>query len=124
MGEISEKIDIAGVLAALGVKSIQTVNPFDLDAAKQAVQQAAQQNGVSAVIFKAPCIAVAKPETGYQVEQAKCIRCQKCIRELGCPAIVISDGQVSIESSLCYGCSICAQVCPTGAIQQRKGEKA
>lgn len=124
MGEISEKIDIAGVLAALGVKSIQTVNPFDLDAAKHAIQQAAQQNGVSAVIFKAPCIAVAKPEAGYQVEQAKCIRCQKCIRELGCPAIVISDGQISIEPSLCYGCSICAQVCPTGAIQQRKGEKA
>lgn len=116
MGEISQKVSIPAVLSAIGVKSVVTVDPLDLAAAEAAVREAAEVKGVSAVIFKSPCIAVTKPAPAYHVDPQSCVSCKKCIRELGCPAIYLKDGKAAIEPSLCYGCSICAQVCPTGAI--------
>ena len=116
MGDVSQKISIPAVLEAVGVKHVATVDPLDLKAAVEAVKQAADVKGVSAVIFKSPCISVTKPSGLYTVDKEKCIGCQKCIRELGCPAITMEDKKALIEPSLCYGCSICAQVCPVGAI--------
>ena len=46
----------------------------------------------------------------------KCIGCKKCIKELGCPAIVLNNGNVCIDSSMCTGCGLCSQVCPVTAI--------
>lgn len=115
MGEISEKIDIAAVLKAIGVKTVEIADPLDLEAAVTAVKNAAEGSGVRAVIFRSPCIAVTKPAPAFRVDADKCIGCKKCIKELGCPAISIRDGKAVIDGS-CYGCSICAQVCPVSAI--------
>ena len=131
MGEIVEKISIEKILEAIGVSPIIQVNPFDQKAAVEAVKKASEAQGVSAVIFKAPCIAVAQ-KVGWEkphaltVDSAKCIGCRKCINELGCPALsVVSTGSttgggkrlVEIDKSICTGCSLCSQVCPTGAIK-------
>lgn len=122
MGEISEKISIYNVLTALGVSHVARANPLNLEEAVSAVKSAVEAGGVSAVIFESPCIAVTKPQPLYQVNAEKCTRCKKCIRELGCPAVVLEDGAVKIEPSLCYGCSICAQVCPFGAIERSENQ--
>ena len=71
---------------------------------------------VKAVIMKSPCIAVTKPSKHFTVDKDKCVNCKKCIKELGCPAIVLENGSVKIEKSLCYGCGVCAQICPCKAI--------
>lgn len=118
MGEISQKISIYEVVKALGVRSVRRVNPFDLAAAQAAVREAADEKGVRVLIFEAPCIAVTKRTCTYRVKAETCIGCKKCIRELGCPAIVVSQGKAVIEPAMCYGCSICAQVCPVGAIEK------
>ena len=133
MGEIVEKISIEKILDAIGVKPVITVNPFDQKAAVEAVQKASETSGVSAIIFKAPCIAIAQ-KVGWEkphaltVDTSKCIGCRKCINELGCPALSVSNvvstssttgkGKrlVEIDKSLCTGCSLCKQVCPVGAI--------
>ncbi|MDD2956433.1 MAG: indolepyruvate ferredoxin oxidoreductase subunit alpha [Oscillospiraceae bacterium] len=120
MGEISEKISIPAVLTALGVKTVLEADPLDLPAAIGAVTAAAAQKGVSAVVFRSPCIAIAKPKAALAVDSAQCVGCKKCVRELGCPAIVMENGKAAIEPSLCYGCGLCAGVCPTGAIQGGK----
>ncbi len=117
MGEVVAKIAIEPILTAIGVKSVQTIDPLDLKASIKAVKEAAEIEGVTAVIFKSPCIAITKPAKLSFVEEEKCIDCRKCIKELGCPAIVLNNGKVEIESSLCYGCTLCNQVCPVGAIK-------
>ena len=82
----------------------------------------ADKTGVKAIIFKSPCIAITKPEFSLHIDAEKCIGCKKCIRELGCPAIVLDngnvciDGQATIEEGLCTGCGLCSQVCPAAAI--------
>ena len=116
MGEISQKVDIAAILQAIGVKCIRKANPLHLQEAEEAVREAAAFQGVSAVIFESPCIAVTKPARILRVDTEKCTGCKRCIRELGCPAMSIKDGKVLIDPSTCYGCTICAQVCPFDAI--------
>lgn len=115
MGQIVDKVDIAKVLEGIGVKKTVTVNPLDLDASVKAVQECADIPGVKAVIFKSPCIAISKPTAKCAISD-KCVQCKKCIREIGCPALIIADGKVTIDSGLCTGCGLCSQVCPVNAI--------
>lgn len=116
MGEITEKISIESVLKAIGVKHVVTENPFDFERAAAAVKTAADIKGVSAVIFKAPCIQISKPAPKFSINQEKCTVCKKCINKLGCPAIIKDGKKVAIDKSLCYGCTLCAQICPFDAI--------
>lgn len=115
MGNIVDKVDIAKVLEGIGVKKILTVNPLELDAAIAAVKECADTKGVKAIIFKSPCVAITKPERKLAVGD-KCIQCKKCIREIGCPALITVDGKVAIDQNLCTGCGLCSQICPVGAI--------
>lgn len=120
-GEISAKIDIKETLTALGVKEVSTVNPLDTESAVAAVSKAAAYKGPSAVIFQAPCIAVTPAAQSYQVNPEKCSGCKKCIKSLGCPAIVFQAKKATIDHLTCYGCGLCANVCPEQAIVQGKG---
>lgn len=115
MGDIVEKVSIEQILRGIGLTFVKTVDPLDLTAAVAVVREAAEEKGVKAVIFKSPCIAIAKSTQKAAVAET-CIQCQKCIREIGCPAIVKVDGKVTIDQNLCTGCNLCGQICPTGAI--------
>lgn len=116
MGEIVAKVSIEAVLRGIGLTTVETMDPLDLEASVDCVKRVAAEPGVKAIIFKSPCIAITKPDKPLHVKTETCINCKKCIRELGCPAIVIHDGQVQIDSSLCTGCTLCSQVCPVHAI--------
>ena len=120
MGEIVQKINIEQVLRGIGVQDVETVNPLDHEAAVSCVKELADKPGVKAIIFKSPCIAVTKPGAPMHVDISSCIHCKKCIRELGCPAIITEDGNVSIDSSMCTGCGLCSQICPVHAIKGGK----
>ncbi len=114
-------LSIPRVLEALDVPCT-TVNPFDQDAAMQAVKDAVAAidagSGVRAIVFKAPCIYVdSERRPPLFIDQDACVRCHACIDRLGCPAIYIEDGAVKIDEALCNGCGLCPQVCPTGAIK-------
>ena len=54
MGTISEKISIEKILTAIGVTSVQTVDPLNYKAAVKAVADAAKEKGVRAIIFRSP----------------------------------------------------------------------
>lgn len=115
MGNVVDKVDIRKVLAGIGLQEIITVDPLDLNAAVDAVKKCASLPGVKAIIFKSPCIAITKPTQKCSVSD-KCINCKKCIREIGCPALITVDGKVSIDKNLCTGCGLCSKLCPVGAI--------
>ena len=128
MGEIVEKISIPKILEAIGVSPIIEVDPFDQERSVEAVKKASESNGVSAVIFKSPCISIAsklgcKFPGAKSVDAEKCIGCRKCINELGCPALSLSAKTnsrqkqiVEIDGTLCTGCGLCKSVCPVKAI--------
>ncbi|MDR0862149.1 MAG: indolepyruvate ferredoxin oxidoreductase subunit alpha [Oscillospiraceae bacterium] len=128
MNEPVPPLNIPAILTAFGITP-RVVNPLDHKAAVAAVNEAAAESGVRAIVFEYPCVNVAKPTGCASVDADKCIACGKCVRELGCPALSIDNGQltidnqdekrrVTIDKSLCTGCGLCAQMCPTGAIAE------
>lgn len=117
MGQVVEKVDIEAVLRGIGVDVVETADPMQLESAVACVRRVAELEGVKAIIFRSPCAVLIKSKQPVQVDEKICIQCKKCIRTLGCPGIVLRDGKVQIESTLCTGCGVCSQVCPKGAIR-------
>ena len=116
MGQVVDKVDITAVLKGVGVQTVETADPLKLDEAVECIKRVSALEGVKAVIFKSPCAVLIKPEKPAVIDESKCRQCKVCIKELGCPGIVLKDGKVTIERSLCSGCGLCSQVCPFGAI--------
>ncbi|MCR5123226.1 MAG: indolepyruvate ferredoxin oxidoreductase subunit alpha [Ruminococcus sp.] len=116
MGQVVDKISIENVLRGIGVKTVETVDPLDLKAAVDCVKRVSAEKGVKAIIFKSPCAVLIKSGKPKFIDPAKCKDCKRCIKELGCPGIVIRDGRPAIENALCTGCGLCSRVCPFDAI--------
>ena len=121
MGQVVEKVEkvsIERVLRAIGLTVVETVDPLDYALSVETVKRVADEPGVKAIIFRSPCIAITKPKGRSHVDPDKCVGCGKCIRELGCPAIILdSDGKkAKIDTSVCTGCTLCEQLCPVKAI--------
>lgn len=116
MGQIVDKVSIEAVLHGAGVKTVETVNPLELEKAIETVKRVSAEDGVKAIIFKSPCAVLIKPESPAVIDTDKCTNCRRCIKQLGCPGLVLKDGRVHIEQALCTGCGLCAQVCPFEAI--------
>ena len=124
MGDVVDAVSIEKVLRAIGLKTVETLNPLNLKASVEAVKRIANEPGVKCIIFKSPCIVKYKPTSGKaHVDPNKCISCGKCIKELGCPAIILKDNKAFIDESLCTGCTLCQQVCPVNAISGGGGNE-
>lgn len=118
MNEVTAKVKIDAVLKGCGVDVVEKVNPLELDKAVETVKRVANMPGVKAIIFESPCAVLFKPEKPCVVNHDKCIDCRKCIKEIGCPGLVVMDGKVTVDTSLCNGCGLCSQVCPVDAISR------
>ena len=116
MGEVVQKVSIEAVLRGIGLTVVETVDPLDHEAAVECVRRVADEPGVKAIIFKSPCVVLAKPTARSCVDRERCIGCMRCIKEIGCPALSLAGGKAVIDETLCTGCTLCEQICPVGAI--------
>lgn len=118
MGQVVEKVSIERVLRAIGLTVVETVDPLDHELAVETVRRVADEPGVKAIVFRSPCVVLARPQATSTVNAEKCVGCQRCVRELGCPALVpdAATGKVRIDATQCTGCTLCEQICPTHAI--------
>ena len=121
-GEVAAAIQIEKVLEALGYQKILIVDPQDLAAMEKDVDEAEKSEVPAAIICRRPCLLIKriKHETGLcVVDTDKCIGCRKC-QKVGCPALSIVGKKSSIDPIQCVGCTVCAQVCPKGAISRKE----
>ena len=123
MGESTTAVSIEEVGRACGMKKIATVNPYDLKATEEAVNDALNFEETSLIVTRAPCPLRTKKPVGAMraIDNAKCRACQACLK-LGCPAIE-STGKgtkPNINAELCAGCNLCEQVCAFAAIAEVK----
>ena len=131
MGERRRPIVIEEVLHGLGVQHIGFANPHSLETSVAAARAAIDFEGPSAIIFRAPCIQLKKPDAPVTISADVCTGCKKCITSIGCPGIGFDEGlrgpksgergQAFVDMSLCDGCGLCTQVCPFDAIEGAVG---
>lgn len=124
MQTLNEKASIEKTAQGLGVKYVKVINPFKINEAAAALEEAQRQTGPSVVVFKAPCALMLTREkrrkgikTTSLIVSDQCTGCMSCIRLLGCPAIELKEGKPQINEILCTACGLCLQVCPSKAIK-------
>lgn len=118
----SRSVDIARLVPALGVEHFFVIDPFDLDTSAATIQKALALPGVKVVLSRREC-AIQAQRRGLKAGKVRvipenCNLCKLCITRTGCPAIAIGEEAIVIDPSLCYGCTLCAQVCNREAIQK------
>jgi indolepyruvate ferredoxin oxidoreductase alpha subunit len=135
-GEPTRQLNFAELAAALGVESVRTIDPYDIKQTRTVMKEELARPGASVVISNRSCVLFKRHQTGPQkplrVDPAKCIGCKVCLG-LGCPPISWrkfedmpeseirknakkQEGHSVIDRNLCNGCTVCRQLCKTGAI--------
>ena len=136
-GEETSRVDLVKLSKALGVKHVKVVDPYQLASTERVIKREVRRPEPSVIISRAPCILSRRERTeqekSFFVSPEACTGCRTCLR-LGCPAIEWvkengagpegkkRKGRASIESFLCTGCTLCAQVCKFGAIKESDGK--
>ncbi|HBV96225.1 MAG: indolepyruvate ferredoxin oxidoreductase [Peptococcaceae bacterium BICA1-7] len=122
MGAAAPRVDLEGLVRALGVTRVSTVDPLDLSQLTEAIKAEVAASGPSVIIARKPCALLkreAKPPV--TVDREACTGCKTCLK-LSCPAISVNEKLCSVDPVSCIGCGLCTQVCKFGALVAEGGE--
>ncbi|MDW7669022.1 MAG: thiamine pyrophosphate-dependent enzyme [Bacillota bacterium] len=122
-------VSIEGLVKEMGFERVLTVDQFKYDEASKTIKEEIKREGLSIIITTRPCALNFKiKETPFYVDPKVCIGCRTCVKT-NCPPIAmreykgIDDLKSFINTDMCVGCSVCAQVCPVNAIKKVKEGK-
>lgn len=128
MGKPAKEVDLVKLCEAIGVDTIDVVNPLELKAVNEVLDKHLELDEPSVIITKWPCALKKFREEEikeYKLDQRgvckvdtdACKKCKKCTK-VGCPAISFSkETGATIDPYMCVGCEVCKQVCPFDAIK-------
>lgn len=137
-GRKTKELNFSALGTALGIESVRTINPFNIKETRSIMKEELSKDGPSLVLSNGPCALLRSKQdkkiTPLRIDPDKCTGCKLCLR-LGCPAISwknfddLADMQIekktkkqegiaTIDSSLCNGCTLCEQLCNSGAIEE------
>ncbi|MDD3023104.1 MAG: indolepyruvate ferredoxin oxidoreductase subunit alpha [Syntrophomonadaceae bacterium] len=121
--EPTRKLNIEGLVRAIGIDNVRVVDPLQLDQLETALKEELDRREPSVIIAKRPCVLIDKtPVTNtYIVDEELCKSCKLCIK-IGCTGIsFIEETKKAVITSNCVGCGLCPQVCKFDAIIKVEG---
>lgn len=117
-----KRLDLAAVVRGFGVEYCREVDPYDLTAATDTIAEALKTEGVKVIICRRECaISAARRRLDYGkvvLDSEKCLNCYVCIKQTGCPALVVKNDQVTLEQAQCNGCGLCLNTCKASALKR------
>ena len=122
-GDPTAKVSIEKVCNAIGINRVRVVDPYDLKATREAVEEELQVKEPSVIISRRPCalLKYVKHNPPLVIDKESCKGCKACLK-LGCPAIRVVNGKASIDDTLCLGCGLCRDLCKFHAIGEKGAE--
>jgi indolepyruvate ferredoxin oxidoreductase alpha subunit len=131
-GETTTAIELEPLVRSLGIKHVKTVPAYAMAEVEATLKEYLKLDEPSVLITLEPCVLLPEARKRWvplEVISEKCNGCALCFR-IGCPAILKSDEldgrlqrpKAMIDSTLCTGCEVCAQICPRDAITFRPVE--
>ncbi len=113
------------VARACNVNFVEVVNPFDVKSTVDIVEKAIRFDGPAVIVMRGMCGILTQRERRQRgdktpscsIDRETCTDCRLCLNTLGCPAIIVEEGHVAIDSAQCDGCGVCVQICPTQSIK-------
>jgi indolepyruvate ferredoxin oxidoreductase alpha subunit len=131
MGNPAPNLDIAAICTAMGAR-VEVADPFDLnDTQSRLLAMLDDRQGVKVLILRQSC--ALSPEKKHRkryemhLDADVCIgeNCgcnQLCTRVFKCPGLYWDDKAkvARIDAVICAGCGVCADICPSGAIQRKE----
>jgi indolepyruvate ferredoxin oxidoreductase alpha subunit len=125
MGKQTATVSIEEVAKGCGVKYVKEINPFKVKEATNTIKEALRTEGPAVIISRSPCTLLTiseKRRKGLKVVPCriteKCTDCMACVKLLGCPGLETKENKVTINETLCTGCTLCVTVCPYQAIEE------
>ncbi|MBN1472682.1 MAG: indolepyruvate ferredoxin oxidoreductase subunit alpha [Syntrophaceae bacterium] len=141
LGEKAKKLNFAALAEVLGIESIRVIDPYDLKTTRTVMKEELSRPGPSVVISRRSCVlseahqrkeAKEEKRKPLKILAEKCNGCRLCLG-LGCPPISWKqfsseqdastirrrkkqEGYAVIDENLCTGCTLCQQLCKSGAI--------
>jgi indolepyruvate ferredoxin oxidoreductase alpha subunit len=126
-GAPAPKLKPENIARACEVEFVEVIDPFELKETIDTIERALRFDGPAVVVCRRICRVLEQREwkrrrettIPCRIDLDKCNGCRLCITALGCPAIILEDKKVAINTSQCNGCGVCAQICPVNAIIQQ-----
>jgi len=128
-GDATTVVELEPLVRALGIQHVKTVPAFAVSEIETTLKEYLKLDEPSVLITLEPCALLPEARKRWvplEVLSDQCNGCTLCFR-IGCPAILKSDEldaktqrpKALIDSALCTGCEVCAQICPRDAITFR-----
>ncbi|MFH7835893.1 MAG: indolepyruvate ferredoxin oxidoreductase subunit alpha, partial [Candidatus Aenigmatarchaeota archaeon] len=129
----TDKIKIEDIVKAIGIKNVEIANTWNQKELQEKMKKLWKSNELGVLIARGECrllmrrriLSQGKDFVKFQINQEKCTKCGICIDKFACPAIQRDENgkKYWIDTSLCWGCSVCSQICPAKAIKAFQGER-
>jgi indolepyruvate ferredoxin oxidoreductase alpha subunit len=124
-GKEVPKANIAEIVKSFGIKNVTTANAYSQEQMQAAFKEALSRKGPSVIVASGICRLLLRRRlrskgagfVKYEIDQEKCIKCGICSDKYACPAIVREGNKIWINKDICWGCGVCPQLCPVGAIK-------